>query len=148
MSLAAPRLREAESPAPPAAVGRGLVLSVSLGTVLNPINSSMLAVALVPIAHAFGTSVTTASWLVSALYITTAVAQPTWGRIVDAGAGRRVFLTGAFPADSAAPRGGMLPGTRLAAALAPFLATPSKPPAPARNGAIIRADARSETWLE
>jgi MFS family permease len=95
MSLAAPRLREAESPAPPAAVGRGLVLSVSLGTVLNPINSSMLAVALVPIAHAFGTSVTTASWLVSALYITTAVAQPTWGRIVDAGAGRRVFLTGA-----------------------------------------------------
>jgi MFS family permease len=95
MSLATPRLREAEFAAPPAAVGRGLVLSVSLGTVLNPINSSMLAVALVPIAHAFGTSVTTASWLVSALYITTAVAQPTWGRIVDAGAGRRVFLAGA-----------------------------------------------------
>jgi MFS family permease len=94
MSLATPRLRDADPPAPRTAVGRGLVLSVALATVLNPINSSMLAVALVPIAHAFGASVATASWLVSALYITTAVAQPTWGRIVDAGAGRRVFLTG------------------------------------------------------
>jgi MFS family permease len=95
MSLAAPRLRDAEPSASRPAVGTGLVLSVALATVLNPINSSMLAVALVPIAHAFGTSVATASWLVSALYITTAVAQPTWGRMVDAGAGRRVFLTGA-----------------------------------------------------
>lgn len=75
-------------------VGRGIVLSVSLGTVLNPVNSSMLAVALVPIAHYFGTSVVAASWLVSALYITTAVAQPTWGRICDAGMPRRVFLFG------------------------------------------------------
>jgi MFS family permease len=88
-------------------VGRGLVLSVSLGTVLNPVNSSMLAVALVPIAHHFGTSLVAASWLVSALYITTAVAQPTWGRICDAGLARRVFLIG-----------GCL--VALAGALAPF----------------------------
>jgi MFS family permease len=94
MSLATPRLRDTEPSVSRPAVGRGLVLSVALATVLNPINSSMLAVALVPIAHSFGVSVATASWLVSALYITTAVAQPTWGRIVDAGAGRRVFLTG------------------------------------------------------
>lgn len=81
--------------APRSGVSRGLVLSVSLGTVLNPVNSSMLAVALVSIAHAFGSSVVAASWLVSALYITTAVAQPTWGRLVDAGWGRRVFMSGA-----------------------------------------------------
>jgi MFS family permease len=96
------------APAPRAGgIGRGLVLSVALGTVLNPVNSSMLAVALVPIAHYFRTSVVAASWLVSALYITTAVAQPTWGRICDAGMPRRVFLTG-----------GCL--VALAGALAPF----------------------------
>lgn len=93
MSLAAPRVGGALT-APPTAVTRGLVLSVSLGTVLNPVNSSMLAVALVPIAHAFGVGVLAASWLVSALYITTAVAQPTWGRICDAGHPKRVFLIG------------------------------------------------------
>jgi MFS family permease len=93
MSLALPRVGGAQS-APPTAVTRGLVLSVSLGTVLNPVNSSMLAVALVPIAHAFGVGVLAASWLVSALYITTAVAQPTWGRICDAGHPKRVFLIG------------------------------------------------------
>jgi MFS family permease len=93
MSLAAPRA-PAGDPAAPRAVSRTLVLSVALGTVLNPVNSSMLAVALVPIAHAFGVGVLAASWLVSALYITTAVAQPTWGRICDAGHPKRVFLIG------------------------------------------------------
>jgi MFS family permease len=93
MSLAPPLARGREA-APRATVSRALVLSVALGTVLNPVNSSMLAVALVPIAHAFGVGVLAASWLVSALYITTSVAQPTWGRICDAGHPKRVFLIG------------------------------------------------------
>ncbi len=94
MSLATPRARGRRQAPPRTTVSRGLVLSVSLGTVLNPVNSSMLAVALVPIAHAFGVGVLAASWLVSALYITTSVAQPTWGRICDAGHPKRVFLIG------------------------------------------------------
>ncbi len=94
MSLAASRARGSRKVQPRPAVSRALVLSVALGTVLNPVNSSMLAVALVPIAHAFGVGVLAASWLVSALYITTSVAQPTWGRICDAGHPKRVFLIG------------------------------------------------------
>jgi hypothetical protein len=39
---------------PPARFDRRLLLPMVLGAVLNPVNSSILAVTLVPIGHAFG----------------------------------------------------------------------------------------------
>jgi nicotinamidase-related amidase/predicted MFS family arabinose efflux permease len=63
-----------------------------LGSVLNPINSTMLATALVPIAESLGTDIAATGWLIAALYLTTAVAQPTLGRLVDLLGARRIFL--------------------------------------------------------
>ncbi|MGW1798566.1 MFS transporter [Streptomyces sp. NPDC001984] len=63
-----------------------------LGSVLNPINSSMIAVALVPIGIAFGAPPAETVWLVSALYLATAVGQPVIGRLVDMYGPRRLYL--------------------------------------------------------
>ncbi|WP_190813899.1 MFS transporter [Saccharopolyspora pogona] len=69
------------------------VTPIALGTILQPLNSSMIAVALVGIRSHFdaGTSVT---WLVSALYLATAVAAPAMGRIADVLGPRRTSLAG------------------------------------------------------
>lgn len=71
----------------------GFITPIAFGTVLQPLNSSMIAVALVGIRGAFdaGTSVT---WLVSALYLATAVASPAMGRIADVFGARRASLAG------------------------------------------------------
>ncbi|QHA10102.1 MFS transporter [Streptomyces broussonetiae] len=65
-----------------------------VGSVLNPINSSMIAVALVPIGVAFGAPPAETVWLVSALYLATAVGQPVIGRLVDMYGPRRLYLCG------------------------------------------------------
>ncbi|MET8101939.1 MFS transporter [Streptomyces sp. NPDC005236] len=65
-----------------------------LGSVLNPVNSSMIAVALVPIGRALGASPAETAWLVSGLYLATAVGQPVIGRLVDLFGPRRLYLVG------------------------------------------------------
>ncbi|HWN29684.1 MAG TPA: MFS transporter [Actinomycetospora sp.] len=66
-----------------------------LGAILNPINSSMIAVALVPIGVALGAPAAQTAWLVSGLYLATAIGQPVVGRLVDLYGPRRLFLAGA-----------------------------------------------------
>lgn len=73
---------------------RRLLAPMILGSILNPINSSIIAVALVPIAVAFGAPAAETAWLVSALYVATAVGQPLVGRLVDVFGPRRLFLAG------------------------------------------------------
>ncbi|MGH3488417.1 MAG: MFS transporter [Actinopolymorphaceae bacterium] len=68
--------------------------SVVLGTLLNPLNSSMIAVALVPLQHEFGVGVATSTWLVSGFYLAAAVGQPLMGRLVDLFGARRLFVSG------------------------------------------------------
>jgi nicotinamidase-related amidase len=68
---------------------RTLITPMILGSVLNPINSSMLAVALIPIGRTFGASPAQTAWLVTALYLATAVGQPVIGRLVDSYGPRR-----------------------------------------------------------
>lgn len=65
-----------------------------LGSTLNPINSSMLATGLVGIAVDFGTGPGQAAILVSVLYLCSAVAQPTMGKLSTLFGPRRVFLVG------------------------------------------------------
>ncbi|MFJ3334808.1 MFS transporter [Streptomyces sp. NPDC086766] len=80
--------------APPAGFDRRLIAPMVLGSVLNPVNSSMIAVALVPIGVAFGAPPATTVWLVTALYLATAVGQPVAGRLVDMYGPRRLYLAG------------------------------------------------------
>ena len=63
-----------------------------LGSILNPINSSMLAVALIPIAQAFGIPFIKTIWLVSSLYLATSIGQPVIGKLIDIFGPRGLFL--------------------------------------------------------
>ncbi|MHC3467169.1 MFS transporter [Streptomyces sp. 7R007] len=73
---------------------RRLIAPMLVGSVLNPVNSSMIAVTLVPIGTAFGAPPARTAWLVSALYLATAVGQPVVGRLVDMYGPRRLYLLG------------------------------------------------------
>ncbi len=73
---------------------RRLIAPMILGAVLNPVNSSIIAVSLVPIGKALGALPSETAWLVSALYLATAIGQPVAGRLVDAYGPRRVYLLG------------------------------------------------------
>ncbi|WP_344864241.1 MFS transporter [Amycolatopsis ultiminotia] len=76
--------------------------------VLNPINSTLIAVALVPIGQAFGAGPGRTAWLISALYLATAIGQPVVGLLVDRYGARRVLLSGAVVVILAGI-GGMIP---------------------------------------
>ncbi|MBY8879393.1 MFS transporter [Actinacidiphila acidipaludis] len=65
-----------------------------LGSVLNPVNSSIISVSLVPIGAAFGAPPSSTAWLISALYLATAIGQPVVGRLIDLFGPRRLFLAG------------------------------------------------------
>jgi MFS family permease len=71
---------------------RKLIAPLVSGAVLNPINSTVMAVALVPVGVAFGEPPSATAWLVSALYLATAVGQPLVGRLIDEYGPRRLFL--------------------------------------------------------
>ncbi|WP_208378795.1 MFS transporter [Cumulibacter soli] len=72
-----------------------LPISIGLGTgnMLQPLNSSMIAVAVVPIALHLG-SADGIAWIISALYIATAVSAPSAGRLGTVLGARRVYLGG------------------------------------------------------
>jgi MFS family permease len=70
------------------------VTPLYIGSALNPINSSLIATALVPIAAAVHVSVGRTAVLVSALYLASSIAQPTGGKLAEEFGPRRVFLSG------------------------------------------------------
>lgn len=76
--------------------GPRLVTPLVASAVLNPINSTLIAVALVPIGQTFGAGPAQTAWLVTSLYLATAVGQPVVGLFVDRFGARRVLLTGAL----------------------------------------------------
>ena len=94
MTTALHQLRPGADPAPDH-FDRRLVAPMVLGAILNPINSSMIAVALIPIGAALGAAPAQTAWLVSGLYLATAIGQPVVGRLVDLYGARRLFLAGA-----------------------------------------------------
>lgn len=65
-----------------------------IGSALNPINSSLIATALVPIAAGLHVRVGQTAALVTGLYLASAIAQPTAGKAAQVFGPRRVFLTG------------------------------------------------------
>ena len=102
-----------------------------LGTLLNPLNSSMIGVALVPLHLDFRVSLAAVAWLVSGFYLAAAVAQPLMGRLADGFGHRRVFLAGlvlAFATGALAPLApafAWLVGVRIVQALGTSAAFPA-----------------------
>jgi MFS family permease len=70
------------------------VAPMLLGSSLNPVNSSLLATALVPIAAAMHVSVGRTAILISVLYLASSIAQPTAGKLSEEFGPRRVFSIG------------------------------------------------------
>ncbi|MEZ0114733.1 MFS family permease [Catenulispora sp. EB89] len=70
------------------------VAPLYLGSALNPINSSIIATALVALAAALHITVGATAILISSLYLTSALAQPAAGRLAEEFGPRRVFLAG------------------------------------------------------
>lgn len=70
------------------------VAPLYMGSTLNPINSSIIATALVPISAALHVSVAQTTLLVTVLYLASSIAQPTAGKLAEEFGPRRVFLTG------------------------------------------------------
>jgi MFS family permease len=111
--------------------GWRLIVPIVLGTTLNPLNSSMVAVALVTFHLDFHVNLGTTTWLVSAFYLTGAVGQPLMGRLADLMGARRVFLTGLGVAAAVSvlaplsPSFGWLVAARAVQALATSTAFPA-----------------------
>jgi MFS family permease len=73
---------------------RRFLAPLYMGSALNPVNSSVIATALVPIAAAMHVSVGRTLVLVSSLYLASAIAQPTAGKLAEEFGPRRVFMVG------------------------------------------------------
>lgn len=70
-----------------------LSLGLGSGSMLQPLNSSMIAVAIIAIADEFG-SIEGTAWVISGLYIATAVVSPAAGRLGVLFGPRRMYLGG------------------------------------------------------
>jgi MFS family permease len=71
---------------------RKLIPPMVLGSILNPINSSIISIALIPIGAAFHAPPSQTAWLISALYLATAIGQPVVGKLIDLYGPRLLFL--------------------------------------------------------
>ncbi|MGX4585904.1 MFS transporter [Paenibacillus chitinolyticus] len=83
-----------------------LMISVGLGILLNPLNSSMVSVAIPNLQHVFQLDFTRVSWIIFSFYIASSIAQPVMGKASDLFGRRKIFLTGlvvAFLASILAP---------------------------------------------
>nr|WP_116135981.1 MFS transporter [Trinickia diaoshuihuensis] len=91
--------RGGEAPAAGGRLPATLMGPIVLGTLLNALNSSMIALALVSIQQTFVARGAAheridTMWLVSGLYLATAVGQPTMGRLADHFGAKRIFCIG------------------------------------------------------
>ncbi|RZU30843.1 MFS transporter [Blastococcus saxobsidens] len=75
-------------------LGARLLVPLCLGVTLNAVNSTMIATALVPISRDLGVDAAAVAWLISVMYLASAIGQPVAGRLADQFGARRVFLAG------------------------------------------------------
>jgi MFS family permease len=75
-------------------LGPRLLVPLYAGAVLNPVNSTMIATALSPIGRELGIGAGGTAWLLSVMYLASAIGQPVAGRLADQFGPRRVFLAG------------------------------------------------------
>lgn len=70
------------------------MISVGLGILLNPLNSSMISVAIARLQHVYRLDFTVVSWIIFSFYISSAIAQPVMGKASDLFGRRKIFLAG------------------------------------------------------
>ena len=76
-------------------LSEGMVLApVALGTMLAPLNSTMIAVAIPSLLEDFGRSLAWGSWIVTSYLVAMAAVQPLGGALGDRYGRRRLFLIG------------------------------------------------------
>ncbi|MCM3748148.1 MFS transporter [Paenibacillus pasadenensis] len=83
-----------------------LMTAIGLGIMLNPLNSSMISIAIPTLQDVFRLRFTEASWIIFSFYIASAVAQPVMGKASDLFGRKRIFLSGlavSFAASLLAP---------------------------------------------
>jgi EmrB/QacA subfamily drug resistance transporter len=71
-----------------------LIMAVALGTLMNPLNSSMIAVALSRLQEDFNLTFLDSSWLISTYYLASAIGQPVMGMLSDRLGRKRLFMIG------------------------------------------------------
>ncbi|MCX5416404.1 MFS transporter [Streptomyces sp. NBC_00059] len=81
-----------------------------MGSLLNPLNTTMISTALVSIGHSFGIGAADTAWLISVLYLASAVAQPVLGKLADTLGPRKVFLAGLLVVIASGLVGALAPG--------------------------------------
>ncbi|MEU9114389.1 MFS transporter [Streptomyces sp. NPDC048483] len=91
------------------AFGARLMTPLLLGSLLNPLNSTMIATALVAIGRDFRIGAAGTVWLISAMYVASAVGQPSMGQLADRVGPRRVFVAGALTVCAAGLIGALAP---------------------------------------
>ena len=84
-----------ETPAFP----KTFIMAMIFGVGLNPVNSTLISTALAPISHDLRIDAGRATLLISALYLTCAIAQPTAGKLSEI-IGPRSVTTGWFRPES------------------------------------------------
>ena len=80
-----------ETPAFP----KTFIMAMIFGVGLNPVNSTLISTALAPISQDLRIDAGRATLLISALYLTCAIAQPTAGKLSEIIGPRSVFMAGA-----------------------------------------------------
>ncbi|RLL40619.1 MFS transporter [Oceanobacillus piezotolerans] len=71
-----------------------IILAVSLGVILNPLNTTMITVALPAIQRDFQLSATDISWLIASYFIISAIFTPLIGKLSDIYGRKLIFLIG------------------------------------------------------
>lgn len=71
-----------------------IILAVALGVILNPLNTTMITVALPAIQNDFELSATNISWLIASYFIISAIFTPLIGKLSDIYGRKLIFLIG------------------------------------------------------
>jgi MFS family permease len=73
---------------------RWFLTAIALGMLLNPLGSSVISVAMARLQVTYHLNFTSVSWIISSFYISSAIAQPTMGKVADLFGHRKMFLSG------------------------------------------------------
>ena len=76
------------------AVSYRFMLPLVLGTMMNPLNSTMLATALLVLCNSFKVTVGQGAILITCLYVTSTIAQPLMGRLADIFSAKKINTLG------------------------------------------------------